>query len=231
MGVAPDWLKLRYRMLRGRFFFKRRRFERAHRCFQDALAIQPDHLPALAWLGTSCMSLLRYQDAIAAFDRALQIKPDFAWCHAMLGRTYCYLKEGQQSVESFNRAFRMQPTYKKSVSDLIAAASVHSQIGDDEGSLQLYRDAVALQPKNDEAQYGLGWTLLHLGKNDDAEPHLRLAMKFKPDNADAHYNLGLVSLPNSPRALGRNEFALRRVFSGASGSARKYEAPCRECTL
>jgi tetratricopeptide (TPR) repeat protein len=110
----------------------------------------------------------------------------------MLGRTYCYLKEGQQSVESFNRAFRMQPTYKKSVSDLIAAASVHSQIGDDEGSLQLYRDAVALQPKNDEAQYGLGWTLLHLGKNDDAEPHLRLAMKFKPDNADAHYNLGLV---------------------------------------
>ena len=55
MGVAPDWLKLRYRMLRGRFFFKRRRFERAHRCFQDALAIQPDHLPALAWLGTSCM--------------------------------------------------------------------------------------------------------------------------------------------------------------------------------
>ncbi len=178
-------------MLSGRFFSKRHEYDRALQCFQDALLLRPDDLLALAWVGHSCMSLSHYQDAIAAFDRALQIKPDFEWCHAELGKIYCFQKKGQHSIDSFNRAFRIQPGYTRRVPYLIAAASAHGQIGDDETSRQLYSDAVCLEPQNAEAQYGLGWTLQHMERYQEAEGPFRRAVELNLKDTDAHYNFGL----------------------------------------
>jgi len=55
-----------------------------------------------------------------------------------------------------------------------------------------YSRALSLNPKDVEAQLGLGHVLVSLGRNEEAIKYLRMAVEGDPLNSEAHYRLGTV---------------------------------------
>lgn len=66
-----------------------------------------------------------------------------------------------------------------------------------------FREAIALEPRNARAHYGLGVTLMKLGNIDAAINELQLSRWFDPDDANVHLALGecLESKGLAPDAL------------------------------
>ena len=114
------------------------------------------------------------------YDRALQIKPDYAYVHAQFGRAFQYMERPHEAVESLNRAFRMQPALRKHHFYQVALAKALGDIGKTEEALAAYRNAAGLDPKDAEAQAGIGWALSKTGHHQDAEEPLRSAIKLSP---------------------------------------------------
>ena len=80
--------------------------------------------------------------------------------------------------------------------------AVLGQTGRKSEALNANRRAVALAPKDSEAQGNLGVMLQELGRLDEAEASYRQAIELKPDYAEAHSNLG-----NTLKEMGRLEDA------------------------
>jgi Flp pilus assembly protein TadD len=57
-----------------------------------------------------------------------------------------------------------------------------------------YAEAVRISPACPEMRYGMGVTLLGLGKEEEAVAHLREAVRLVPTDADAWHNLGVARL-------------------------------------
>lgn len=64
------------------------------------------------------------------------------------------------------------------------------QKGDLDGAIVKYREALALDPKDDQAHLGLGSALQKKGDADGAIAEYRQALDAKPDLAGAHIGLG-----------------------------------------
>jgi tetratricopeptide (TPR) repeat protein len=92
-------------------------------------------------------------------------------------------------------------------------AQIESELGridllqsDPKSAYMHYTRALALNPKEVEAQLGLGHVLLSLGKNEEAIKYLRMAVETDPLNSEAHYRLGTVY-----RRLGMNDEAAKEM--------------------
>jgi Flp pilus assembly protein TadD len=64
------------------------------------------------------------------------------------------------------------------------------QKGDLDGAIVKYREALALDPKDEQAHLGLGSALQKKGDPDGAIAEYRQALAAKPDLAGAHIGLG-----------------------------------------
>jgi len=55
----------------------------------------------------------------------------------------------------------------------------------------LYKKALAIDPKQPEAQYNLGYVMLERGESDQAIPLFRGAIESDPKFSDAYFNLAM----------------------------------------
>lgn len=91
------------------------------------------------------------------------------------------------------------------------------QVGHWENTATLYQHTLKVTQRNSFAHFGLGRWWLVRGELDRAEDHLRQAIAYKPDHADALTNLGLV-LENKG-ALAEAEAAYRQALAIKPASA------------
>jgi tetratricopeptide (TPR) repeat protein len=91
------------------------------------------------------------------------------------------------------------------------------QVGHWENTATLYQHTLNVTQRNFFAHFGLGRWWLMRGELERAEEHLRQAIAFKPDHADAFNNLGLV-LENKS-ALADAEAAYRQAIAIKPDSA------------
>jgi tetratricopeptide (TPR) repeat protein len=151
-------------------------------------------------MGYCLQSQRKYEEAVKLYDRALQIKPDYGYVHAELGRIFLFLDRPQETVESIGRAFRIEPKLEKQELYQVALASALGKLGRIDDALSAYQRAANLNPKDLDAQAGLGWALFESGRSKDAEQSLKTAIRLDPNDAYSYEILGKVL-----RELGRNE--------------------------
>lgn len=79
-----------------------------------------------------------------------------------------------------------------SISQALQVAIQHHQAGQLPQAETLYREVIALDPENVDANHLLGVIAYQSGKNDVAVQLMQKALQANPDHAEAHNNLGLV---------------------------------------
>jgi Flp pilus assembly protein TadD len=113
--------------------------------------------------------------------------------YGLLQRAKAMLKRRHyaQAAVLLGRADRLEPG-KGSIVEALARACYNS--GQHESAADSFRELIEIDPTSAYGHFGLGQSLKHLGQNDDARVHLRLAVALAPDSS--LYRNALTRLPS-----------------------------------
>jgi len=169
--------------------------------FEETLALDPDYVPALEWLGAMYLETSRAEDAEAPFGKALSLEPESASALYGLGRVALDRREYAQAVERLERALELAPQASSIEYPLALAYRGLGNVAQAEahlarrGDVQLRRtdpllDELGSLLQNTAAFEVRGAEALTSGDWAAAIANLERASELTPDNPSTRLNLG-----------------------------------------
>jgi superkiller protein 3 len=162
----------------------------------------------LAWYrrGRVHTQLGQWESAVSDLTRAVELKPDNCWAWWHRGRSYLKLKQWAKALADCDRAIELGATNSEV---WVAKAAAHVRLNQPDSAITALQQAVAKgfrdanHLKNHEDLAGLrereDFKQLVAGLEVRAIAAEREAVRLKPDDPLAHYNLG-VALEKQGRA-------------------------------
>ena len=163
--------------------------ERAARCYQAALAEDPDRPDALYLLGLAAFQRGDPARAFTLMEKAVAIRPDEADYQAGLGEVQRVLGRLDQAEACCREAARLRPDSPDHLCNLGAILVDRGKVDEAVG---WFRQALALHPDFVAAHNNLANALLLKGDASAALDHFRTAARLDPGSAEAHVNLGAI---------------------------------------
>jgi serine/threonine protein kinase/Flp pilus assembly protein TadD len=161
--------------------------------FRQALATKrafPESYNAHYALGSALLEKGRTEEAIAELLKAVRLNNGFALAYYDLGNAL-YADRLDEAITAYRQAIRVQPDYPQAHVNLGNSLARQGRMGE---AISEYREAIATKlnfPEAYKAHQNLGHALQDLGRLDEAIAEFRQAIALKPDDAEAHYQLGL----------------------------------------
>jgi tetratricopeptide (TPR) repeat protein len=158
--------------------------------YAKAVEARPDYPEAYYGMASAYAGLGREGEAVKALEQAVRLRQDFA--EALFGLGGLYLRAGRlsEALDASRRAARLQPDSAEAHSNL---GVVYSALGSYADAAEALTRSIKLNPVGRVYQH-LGFALYKLGKLEKAAGAYKRATLLEPDDAQARYNLGLVSL-------------------------------------
>jgi tetratricopeptide (TPR) repeat protein len=159
--------------------------------------------------GKTAFAAKNYTDAIQNFKSATEKIPnpppagvaDVVW--ANLGKAYDANRQYTEAAAAYKKAVEYKPTESNYYVNLSLAQIGSGQIEESRASIE---KAAQLNPANaGMAYYNLAVTLINRNQNNEAVEALKKAIELDPKYANAHYQLGIVS-------VGKNEMAEAQAY-------------------
>ncbi len=187
------------------------RIEEAIECFEQALRIEPAHLPALGALADVYLEDQQYEDAERCLRRALAVKPDVAPWHAQLGRVLWRDGRAAEGVDCLEKAVELAPQEVSMLSDL---GTLYRETAQPNRAAKCFEQAIPLQPTSPELPNSLGLALADQGDFAGAISQYDRALAIKPDYASAHLNRAFALLQQGQFEQGWREYEWRWKMPG-----------------
>jgi tetratricopeptide (TPR) repeat protein len=152
--------------------------EQARRAYEQALQVDPKHVPAYQGLGRLYADAEDTAHAVETYQKGLKVLPKEAALWYELGMVQGRRKEWGPALESLRKASELQPENHQYANAFGYGLARAGQ----------YDEALAcFQRVNGEgrAHYKLARMLQHLGQNDLARRHLEAALEKDPRLAEA----------------------------------------------
>jgi protein O-GlcNAc transferase len=195
------------------------RLPQAESCYQQVLAIQPDHAEALHLMGVIAHQVGRHDVAVELIGRAIEQNDKSPSYFCNLGDALRELGRLEEAAAACRCAIDMQPAFAEAYSNLGLALKGQGKFDE---AIAACRDAIRLKPTLVMAHYNLGNALMELGKVEEAIAAYRQALHIDPGSHQAHSNLaaGLVDRGNFDEALAayRKAIWLKPDFVDASSN-------------
>jgi len=174
--------------------------EGAARCYQQAIALDPDFVDARIGLGFALMGQKQYTEAERHLRHALTIDPDIADAHYLLGNASKEQGQLDDSIAHFTEALRCKADFEFAYRDLYLALCQKGELG---RAKDLVKNAICAFPKSAEFQFYLGNLLSDENAFASAIAHYETALSLRNDAAETHNMLGnaLWKSGNLERAL------------------------------
>jgi tetratricopeptide (TPR) repeat protein len=145
------------------------------------------------------------------------------WDLALL---YSRTNRRDQALESLGRLAALAEDREERASCCLAMGQVAEQTRNFEAAVGFYREARALNPETVEARYlihnNLGYSLIQLGRSEEAEPLLEAAIAIDPSRPNAFKNLGLAMQSQGRIAEAADYFVLATEANVADGRAFRH---------
>jgi tetratricopeptide (TPR) repeat protein len=179
---------------------KSKRLEVALKCFDAAVAIEPQHAPYLVDRANVVASLGTPEEAISAYDRALEIDPGLAEAWSNRGQALRLLKRSDEAIESFERAIKLKPRFVDAHCFLGDALMEQSKF---ELGIRAYTKTLELNSAHVAALLNRGNCYTGLGKFEEAAKDYRALVEVIPEHAEAQGRLAnaLIGLERFRTAL------------------------------
>ena len=195
------------------------RIDEAAEYYSRALALQRDFAPALNGLGQIRANQQKTGEADAFFRSALRANPNNPDTYFLLGFQEQIRGDLKQAAIDFQKAARLQP---RGTADFFSQA-VGSIAMDARGpATEALETALQLNPGCWQARYLLGLELVIDGKLEEARRQLLAAVRYRPDFAPAHLNLGIVLAEQEKTDLALAEFRTTLQIDPTNATARRY---------
>jgi len=207
--------------LLGALAYQMGRADEAVGFIKRAIAVEPKYVEAYSNLGRVLEAQGELDEAVAFYRRALEINPEFAQGHFNLGNALNAQGHLDEAAACYRRAVEINPGYVDAYNNL--GYVLHGLKRDAEAAAA-YRETLRLKPGDVVAARGLsslqpalpavdaerqravldeGAELLRASQPAAAEEAYRRAIAAAPENAEAHFGLGVAL-----KARGRLEDAV-----------------------
>ncbi|MDX1928585.1 MAG: tetratricopeptide repeat protein [Pirellulaceae bacterium] len=129
--------------------------------------------------------------SIALFQKVLTVRPNDAGAHGRLGTLYAQLGDREKATTYLSKVAELDPDDQYGLSMLGWLAFLDS---DFKRAAEYYEQADAIEPFSSKINFLWGSSLARLGRDQDAQQRLQIAIKSDPKNLDAMRELIDVSL-------------------------------------
>ncbi|MBN2195878.1 MAG: tetratricopeptide repeat protein [Polyangiaceae bacterium] len=159
--------------------------------YRRALALNPDNIDALIFLGGLLSEGGRPVEARQHLAHALQLDPNSSTAHYNLGNALAAEKRYDEALESWQRAIDLDPKASGPRNNLGAVLLGLGRVAEAEASL---RGAVEANPDDAQSHHNLANALSRLGRREEASRQWQEALRIDASILDAHRNLGVAML-------------------------------------
>ncbi|MBN2491410.1 MAG: tetratricopeptide repeat protein [Planctomycetes bacterium] len=194
--------------------------------YEKALRVDPEHPVAHLNLGVIFADRGDLDQAVVAFRRAILARPDYVDAHNDLGALLARRGDLEGAAASFRRALELEPNNVKA---LLLLGRVLTESGKPGEAAEYVEKALRIRPDDFEALTSLGaiWTD-HLGDREKGLAYVRKAASVNPENAIAHFNLGVTLAQEERYAKAIAEFEAAIERDPRSVDALVYLGDCQE---
>jgi len=134
-----------------------------------------------------------YDLAVAEYRRVLEMEPRLPGAHFRLGRALLLRSRDSKAMDDAQREFEEELAIAPQNSDAeYELGEIYREQGQFNLALERFSSAIRYHPEFEEAHIGLSRTLIHLGRPQEALPHLEQAVRLNPQNKVPHFLLGSV---------------------------------------
>jgi tetratricopeptide (TPR) repeat protein len=158
--------------------------------FREAVRLRPGFAEAHNNIGLVLAQADDDEAAMAAFREAIRIRPDYADAHANLGATLTST-DAEQAISELEKSVTLAPGSVKAQFNLAVAYAASPSHGPTKEIDQL-RKVIAIDPAFERAHLALGKALL--------------GIRYSPQSAEMHYNLGKLFSMQDNWGPARKEF-------------------------
>ena len=117
-----------------------------------------------------------YKEAIEELEKALQLNPNFVLARNNLEIILRKTGKLEEKVEQLSRSIEQDPHDEKQILEL---ANTYVKLNKHSHAIVYYKRVLDANPDSYDAHFGLGTTLKHLGKYDDALEEMNEALAIK----------------------------------------------------
>ncbi len=161
----------------------------AETAYRDVLAVDPENIDALHFLGVIAYQRGAHTQAEDLISRALLRNTSNAPAYNNLGNALEAQGKLDEAIVCYEQALGLQPDYVDALVNLGAALRAKGEL---EKAVAYYRKALSVAPDVPTVYSNLGNALAQQGKLEEGADCLRKAIALNPDYAEAHSNLGNV---------------------------------------
>ena len=163
------------------------RHEEAIRCYDTALAIDPNVTQIWNNKGSALSALGRSEEAIDCYDKALAIEPRFVMALCNKGQALHILGQHEEAIRFFDKVLSID---SRDAEAWLSKGSVLKSRGQHENAIICYDRALAIDPKSAKAVYNKGLSLLSLGRDFEAISCFDQTLRVEPRFEMAWVNKG-----------------------------------------
>jgi tetratricopeptide (TPR) repeat protein len=116
-------------------------------------------------------------EALVVFQKAIEADPRFSWPHHNIGRIYMTKGDYEQARVWLERALAVNPDHWRALYNYGVTSANLKRWPD---ALSAYRKALAISPSDARLHANVGWTLIELGQQVEADRELQIAVRLDP---------------------------------------------------
>jgi FimV-like protein len=150
--------------------------------FQQALALNPNHLLSLNNLSNAYRLQKRWEDARQVLEHALAIAPDDPEANYSLGMVYAQTDDTANAYEHLQRALKVRPNYPEALNNLGVLYLVTKRT---DQAVASFQECIRVAPSFDQAYLNLARVYVLRGERDKARGLLGELLKQAPEHAQA----------------------------------------------
>jgi tetratricopeptide (TPR) repeat protein len=207
-----------YRIL-GEDLLRKGEFAAATPYLEKATAGQPAKADGWALLGRAYHSARRYEDAADAYKKAVELASDNVNFRATYG---LILGQADKLEEGLNELKRVvaTPGYKDAAG-WTNLGWLYRNLNKPQESIEAYKKALELDPKQEQAALGLGWAYSYVKDYDNAIAAYQKALEIDPKEAAPDANLGLAwsYFFKGVKSASKDDAAKAKEFATKAGAA------------
>jgi tetratricopeptide (TPR) repeat protein len=207
-GFARGYLDLGYT------YIALKKYPQAEKAYLKAKGINDDSC-ASCGLGMVYHGLGRHDDAEKQFQRAMSLNPNDACAYAQSGTMYYELGKYPEAIAAFKRAVALAPSYWNFM--YLGNAYVYAR--DYEPSIDAYKKAIQLDPKEVQGHFQLGITYDFLQRYEESAKEYNEVIKLDPKDSSARWNLALAYLALHNKRAALEQYEILRKNNPDSAAA------------
>ncbi len=188
VGASSELAAMIYN-IKGGLFLAQGKTEEARQAYQQSIAVDPDFIKPYFGLARLYLMEKNIDRAISQYRTVLEKNPRQAGPHILLGALFKLKEDYNKAEHHYRQALAINPDSFAAANNLAYLLTEYTDRPDEALSLAL--QAKSLNPDDPFVQDTVGWIYYKKGLYRDAVRELKESVAGLPDNATAHFHLGM----------------------------------------